>query len=140
MKSTLNCLALALLLTSCATTPPESPEQHLAGYPESCLVLSATMVESLRRQGVDAETLVYRRTDVTQPGSDSGHAVTVYMYPRGKNKLWTHDQLGSFRTRAYRGDAPGIARQAEMVRGRTWSRVTYAEFLDRIQDDAPTAK
>lgn len=124
-----------LLLTSCATVPPDSPEQRLAAYPEPCLALSATMVESLRRQGVDAETVIYRMTDVTKPGSDAGHAVTAFMYPRGKNRLWTHDQQGSYRVRAYRNDPVGIARQAELVRGRTWNRITYAEFLHRITPD-----
>ena len=126
---------LPLLLTSCATVPPESPEQRLAGYPETCLALSATMVESLTRQGIDAETVIYRMTDVTKPGSDYGHAVTVYMYPRGANKLWTHDQLGSFRVRAYRNDPAGIAKQAEIVRRRTWNRITSAQFLNQIPDE-----
>lgn len=124
-----------LLLASCATTPPDSPEQRLAGYPETCLALSATMVESLTRQGVDAETLVYRMVDITKPGSDAGHAVTVYMHPRGQNKLWTHDQLGSYRVRAYRKDPAGIAKQSEIVRGRTWNRITQAQFLNQIPND-----
>lgn len=124
-----------LLLASCATTPPESPEQRLAAYPETCLALSATMVESLTRQGIDAETLVYRMVDVTKPGSDAGHAITAYMYPRGKNKLWAHDQLGSYHVRAYRNDPAGIAKQAEIVRGRTWNRITQAQFLNKIPDD-----
>ena len=124
-----------LALVSCATTPPDSPEQRLAGYPETCLALSATMVESLTRQGIDAETLVYRMTDVTRPGSDAGHAVTVYMHPRGQNKLWTHDQLGSFRARAFRDNPLQIAKQAEYARGRTWHRITSAQFLKDLPDD-----
>lgn len=124
-----------LILASCATVPPDSPEQRLAGYPETCLALSATMVESLTRQGIDAETVIYRMTDVTRPDSDAGHAITAYMYPRGKNKLWTHDQLGSYRVRAYRNDPEGIAKQAEIVRGRTWNRITQAQFLNQIPDN-----
>ena len=73
--------------------------------------------------------------EVTNPGSDAGHAVTVYMHPRGQNKLWTHDQLGSYRVRAYRNDPVGIAKQAEIVRGRTWNRIKSAQFLNQIHDD-----
>jgi hypothetical protein len=52
----------------------------------------------------------------------------AYIYPKGKNKLWTYDFLGSYRTRAYIDNPVALAQQAQYVRG-NYNKITFAEYV-----------
>jgi len=62
-------------------------------------------------------------------GKIAGHAVTVYLFAPGENKLWAYDFEGSTRVRAFIDNPTQIATQAEIARGRN-TRVVFAEFLN----------
>jgi len=108
-------LILALLgSTGCAVTP-QSPEPWMARERNACLPTAIAMSQGLKRQGITAKVVRY---SYQRQGRPVGHAITAYLYPPGKNQLYTYDYEGSWRTRAYWGDDAGIARAAESLRGR----------------------
>lgn len=123
---------VAVALASCSW--PANPQEAAAKAPNSCLVLAATMREHLRAQGIWAEVVGYQWRDRTHPARTGGHAICAYFYPVGKNQLWSYDAASSYRCRAWRDDAMGIARSAEAERGRTWIEVTEAAFIRDLPD------
>ena len=58
----------------------------------------------------------------------NGHAIVVYMYPKGQNKLWTYDFWGSYRVRAFKDNPLQIAKEAVRVRYEDRD-VYFAEFI-----------
>ena len=94
---------------------PTNPEQWMARERNACLPTAIAMAEGLKRQGIQARVLVY---SYKINNRTVGHAVTAYLYPTGKNALYTYDYEGSWRTRAYWDDATGIATAAERLRSR----------------------
>lgn len=54
--------------------------------------------------------------------------MTAYLYPAGKNQLWTYDWMGSYKTIAYKDNPLQVATYAHRVRGNT-SPVIFAEYL-----------
>ena len=94
---------------------PTNPEQWMARERNACLPTAIAMAEGLKRQGIQARVLVY---SYKINNRTVGHAVTAYLYPAGKNALYTYDYEGSWRTRAYWDDATGIATAAERLRSR----------------------
>lgn len=111
MKS-LAILTLAFLVASAG---PTNPEQWMTRERNACLPTAIAMAEGLKRQGIQARVLVY---SYQAKNRTVGHAVTAYLYPAGKNILYTYDFEGSWRTRAYWDDAIGIATAAERLRSR----------------------
>jgi hypothetical protein len=91
----------------------------------ACLPTAIAMAEGLKRQGIQARVVRYSY----QPeGRQVGHAITAYLYPPGKNQLYTYDYEGSWRTRAYFDDATSIAQAAERLRSRFYD-ISSADFL-----------
>ena len=119
---------IALVLVACAPSNPRSPEWWMEGKPSACLPTAIAFKEGLKNQAVWSEVLLYEYADPVS-GKTLGHAVTAYMYPVGKNQLWTYDHEGSTRIRAYITDIEEIAQQTENMRGRPHHRITKAEFL-----------
>ena len=116
---------VAIILASCA---PSNPERWMEGKPSACLPTAIAFKEGLKNQAVWSEVLLYEYADPIS-GKTLGHAVTAYMYPVGKNQLWTYDHEGSTRIRAFITDIEEIAQQTENMRGRPHHRVIKAEFL-----------
>jgi hypothetical protein len=106
-------LLFSLLLVGCAG--PTNPEAWMACERNACLPTAVSMAEGLKRQGIQARVLIY---SYRANGRQAGHALTAYLYPPGKNTLWTYDYEGSWQTRAYWGDPAGIATAAEQLRSR----------------------
>lgn len=106
-------LFFSLLLVGCAG--PANPEAWMTRERNACLPTAIAMAEGLKRQGIQARVLIY---SYRANGRQAGHALTAYLYPRGKNTLWTYDYEGSWRTRAYWEDPVGIATAAEQLRSR----------------------
>ena len=116
-------LISCLLLTACATNPPAPEPEFAAKYGNACLPEAIVMAQSLRKYNIHARVLgIYTQ--------DWGHAVCVYLYPPGENKLWAWDShWKSLRVRAWTDDPESIARN--------WLASTHfgtplkrAEFLD----------
>jgi hypothetical protein len=93
----------------------------------ACLPTAIAFKQGLNRQDVWAEVLIYHFNH-TKTKKQSGHAIVVYMYPSGKNQLWTYDLWGSYRTRAFKTDALDIAKKAVSARNED-KDVTFAYFL-----------
>ena len=117
-------ISLALALAGCA---PTNPEKWMERQANACLPAAIAFKQGLRRQDVWADVFAYRFRDPAD-GRGRGHAMVAYLYPPGKNQLWTYDAEGSFRVRAYKDDLPAIAREANAARG--WGSATWgAEWV-----------
>ncbi|MEI6278294.1 MAG: hypothetical protein WCQ16_02780 [Verrucomicrobiae bacterium] len=115
-------LLLALLLTGCGTAPVREPA-FSGWHKNACVPEAAAMVQGLNAAGIQSRVLL-----IYTPAWN--HAVAVYLYPAGANRLWVWDEnWKSVRVRAW-WDAPaGIARAWLAETGRT-ATVTSADFLE----------
>ena len=107
--------ALLIVLALAACTP-SNPEKWMEREINACLPTAIAFRQGLKRQDVWAEVFSYRYRDAIE-NKLHGHAMTAYLYPPGANKLWTYDNAGSWRVRAYTNDVVSIAREANSVRG-----------------------
>lgn len=92
----------------------------------ACVPTAIAFREGLRRYNVWSEVVISRWTDSF--GKRRGHAYTAYLYPPGANQLWTYDNMGSWRTRAYTNAPFGVAFEANRLRGIGTSNLT-GEYL-----------
>jgi hypothetical protein len=116
-------LAASLLLAACATRPPAPEPEFAMRYGNACLPEAASMAQSLRAHGITARVL-----GIYTPSW--GHAVTVYFYPPGKNKMWAWDSYWkSLRVRAWADDADSVARNW-LTHTHPGTPLTRAEFLE----------
>lgn len=111
-------LIVCVCLTGCITNPPVDRKDVVPfKYGNDCLPQAIIMTEALKTKGVEAHVLSIF-TDKW------GHAVCVYMYPKGQNQLWAWDRFWkSMRIRAWKDDPMGIAKQ--------WLKLTLSE--DQLQ-------
>jgi hypothetical protein len=116
----------SVLLISCST--PQNPESWMEQQKNACLPTAIAFKKGLDRQSIWSEVLRYEYTDLNT-NKKSGHAIVAYMYPTGKNQLWTYDYLGSYRIRAYKDDPIQVARESIFVRGNRNHNVYFAEYL-----------
>ena len=116
-------LLLALLVAGCTANPPANTPPWVGKYKNACLPEAIVMTQGLRANGIQAKVLVIY-TDKW------GHAVCVYMYPTGKNRLWVWDShWKSVQIRAYFDDPNDIAR-AWMRWTMTDAKLNYAVFQE----------
>jgi hypothetical protein len=126
MKRILLSLMGCIIFTSCTSTP-KNPESWMELQKNACLPTAISFREGLKKYNVWSEVIVYHWLD-TKKNKLNGHAIVAYMYPTGKNQLWTYDYWGSYRIRAFKDDPVDIAQKA--VNARQEDRyVSYAEFL-----------
>lgn len=97
-----------MLLAACVSTP-SNPEAWMEREINACLPTAIAFRQGLQRQNIWSEVLLVTWHDGKKP---RGHAFTAYLYPPGKNQLWTYDSWGSYRIRAYTNDPVGIARKS----------------------------
>lgn len=119
-------LGFLFLLSSCQTTPT-NPEPWMEMKKNACLPTAIAFKEGLNKYGVWSEVVIYNWYD-SKAKKVKGHAITAYMYPKGKNQLWTYDYWGSYRVRAYKNDPVDIAQKATNARSEN-RYVTSAYFL-----------
>jgi hypothetical protein len=119
-------LLFCLIAIGCQT--PTNPEAWMEQQKNACLPTAIAFKKGLDRQGVWSEVLRYEYTNLDN-NKKSGHAMVAYMYPSGKNQLWTYDYLGSYRIRAYKDNPLQIARESVFVRGNWNHKVYFAEYL-----------
>jgi hypothetical protein len=95
---------LALLLAACTSKPPVDAPPWVGRYKNACLPEAISMAQGLEREGIQARVLSIHT-------ADWGHAVCVYLYPSGKNRLWVWDShWKSVRLRAWWDSPESIAR------------------------------
>ena len=125
MRKTILLIAIACL-TACSTTP-SNPESWMETKRNACLPTAIAFREGLKKYNVWSEVVTYSWID-KKTQKPKGHAIVAYMYPIGKNQLWTYDFWGSYRVRAYKDNPLQIAKEAVTVRLEDRD-VYYAEFL-----------
>lgn len=119
----------ALLLfgfTGCETLPVNS-EKWMERQMNACLPTAISFKEGLNKHNIWSEVVRYSYKD--KKNKWKGHAIVAYLYPPGKNQMWTYDYEGSWKTRAWIDNPKMIAQQAENLRGRWENQVEFAEFL-----------
>lgn len=101
------------LLVGCVTNPPYVEKKLKFKYGNDCLPQAILMTQSLKEKNIDAKVLLIHT-------KNWGHAICVYMYPKGKNKMWGWDRFWkSMRLRAWKDDPTSVANE--------WLRVTLSE-------------
>jgi len=108
-------LILFLAIAGCDTIPT-NPEFWMEREVNACLPTDIIFKQSLKKYGIWSEVFRYSWNDKVT-GKLKGHAMVAYLYPPGKNQLWTYDAAGSWRTYGYTNNVQGIAQNAHNVRG-----------------------
>jgi hypothetical protein len=93
----------------------------------ACLPTAIIFKQSLNKYGVWSEVFRYSWID-NQTKKLRGHAMVAYMYPKGKNQLWTYDSLGSYRIRAYKDNVTAVAQISHNTRGNP-EKIFNAEYI-----------
>ena len=111
-KSTL--ILICIFLISCASNPQLENKLKFK-YDNDCLPQAIIMTESLKEKNIDAKVLrIYT--------NKWGHAICVYMYPKGQNKLWGWDRFWkSMRLRAWVNNPYSVAE--------VWMEVTMSKDI-----------
>jgi hypothetical protein len=122
----INILFFLCSLSACSTIP-SNEQSWMEREKNACLPTAIAFREGLQKYEVWSEVVIYRWID-KKTNKDKGHAIVAYMYPKGKNQLWTYDFWGSYRVRAFKDDPLQIAREAARVRHEDRD-VYFAEFL-----------
>lgn len=123
----LNLLLILLLAFTGCTSVPKNPEAEAEKQINACLPNAIIMAQALRRQDVWAKVLIVKWN---REGKINGHAYTIYLYPPGKNQLWSYDRdWGSMRVRALKNDPRSVALHANNLRNLYWP-LTQAYYLD----------
>lgn len=120
---TILAIAVIVVAAGCVTTPPVEQDGWIGRYGNACLPEAIAMAQGLREKQIFAKVLRIS----TQ---EWNHAVCIYLYPPGANKLWVWDSHWmSLRVRAWTDDPVSIAK--------AWLRITHpftdyqsAEFHD----------
>ena len=116
-------LLLAFFVAGCASTPPADTPPWVGKYKNACLPEAIVMTQGLKKHGIQAKVLTIY-TDKW------GHAVCVYLYPTGQNKMWVWDSYWkSVNIRAYFNDPNDIAK-AWMRWTLTDATLNHAVFVE----------
>lgn len=108
-------IIITFCLASCVSTP-QNPEAWMERQINACLPTAIAFKESLKKYNVWADVFSYKYYE-RGTSKPKGHAMVAYLYPSGKNQLWTYDSWGSWRTRAMTNDVKAIAQYAHTIRG-----------------------
>lgn len=114
-------VSIAILLTSCVS-PPISTPPWIGKYKNACLPEAIAMSAGLQAHGIQSRVLRIQ----TRKWS---HAVCVYMFPTGQNKMWVWDShWKSVNVRAWYNQPDSIARA--WLDKTSFEPLVVAEFLD----------
>ena len=92
-----------MVLVGCYTPPPVAQPAIIGKYPNACLPEAITMTEALDKASIKAKVVIFKTPY-------RSHAICVYMYPTGANRMWGWDSTEmSNRIRAYWDDDRSIA-------------------------------
>lgn len=118
-------LIVFIFLTGCVTHP-KNPEYWIEKEINACMPTAIIFKQSLRKYDIWSEVFRYSYKDKT--GKFRGHAMVAYLYPPGKNQLWTYDSMGSTRIRAYTNNILDIAQKSHYARN-WYDKVLYTEYV-----------
>ena len=97
-------IVAALSLVGCGGEPPIKPAPWVGKYGNACLPEAIAMTKGLQAHGIQAKVLRVQTAKWS-------HAVCVYLYPPGQNKLWVWDShWKSVNIRAWYADPSSVAR------------------------------
>lgn len=116
---------LALLFLAGCQTTPTNPEFWMEKEINACLPTAIIFKQSLRKYDIWSEVFRYEWKEGDRL---RGHAMVAYLYPPGKNQLWTYDDMGSYRTFGFTNNVMQIASYASRARGNT-NKVLKAEWI-----------
>lgn len=119
-------ILICFLLVSCQTVPT-NPEFWMEKEINACLPTAIIFKQSLNKYKIWSEVFRYSWKD-KNTGKLKGHAMVAYLYPPGKNQLFTYDAMGSYRTYAYTNNIENIAQYAHNIRGNQ-DKVFYVEWV-----------
>jgi len=108
-------------------TTPLNPESWMIKESNACLPIAIAFTECLRKYNVWCQILAVTYFDV-KDGKMRGHSFVIFVYPIGKDTLWTYDSYGSYRVIADKNDPKSIAKQAFSIRNQN-RVVINAEYL-----------
>lgn len=115
-------LAAALLLSACSAPPAKGPE-YAGRYNNACLPEAIGMVQGLKGAGIQGKVLTVRTPSW-------GHALAVYLYPPGQNRLWCWDsRWKSIEVKAFYSNPDQVA-AGWMRRTAHSESVLAADFLE----------
>jgi hypothetical protein len=77
-------LLLIITLSACTSKPPIGNPPWIGKYKNACLPEAIVMTEGLLNSGIQAKVMSIHT-------EKWGHAVCVYLYPTGHNRLWVWD-------------------------------------------------
>lgn len=114
-------ITILIFLASCTTNPPAQGLQFKFG--NDCLPQAIVMVEGLRSKNIEADVLILK-TPIW------AHAISVYFYPKGQNRMWGWDHFNqSVRIRAFRDDPKAVATDWLKKTHQKNTTVEFAEYL-----------
>jgi len=116
-------LAITILALSGCALPP-APEPEFSGrYKNACLPEAIAMTQALKKSDIQARVLRIST-------KDWGHAVCVYLYPTGANRLYVWDSYWkSVNLRAWFDNPVSIA-NAWLKYAHPDAQLINASFLD----------
>jgi hypothetical protein len=120
-------ILLSLLIVSCQYNP-SNPEFWMEKELNACLPTAIIFKQSLKKYDIWSEVFKYSWKD-SNTGRLKGHAMVAYLYPPGKNQLWTYDHEGSTRVRALTNNIFQIAQISHTIRGNS-EKILEASWVD----------
>ncbi len=113
-----------VFLTSCAAQPPVKEPAWAAEHRNACVPEAASMASGLHEAGIEGKVLL-----IYTPAWN--HAVCVFLYPGGRNRLWVWDaNWKSIEVRAFYDSPAQIARAWLAATNRGSTTITSARFLE----------
>lgn len=108
-------LAIVIVALAGCASPPVNEPSFAGRYKNACLPEAIAMAQGLREKSIQTRVLRIQT-------KDWGHAVTVYLYPTGANRLYVWDSYWkSINLRAWYNDPTGIAN--------AWLNYTHPKIL-----------
>lgn len=116
------CLIVALFLAGCSSNPPIPAAPWVGKYGNACLPEAVAMTAGLQAHGVQAKVLRVQTARWS-------HAVCVYLYPPGQNRLWVWDSYWkSVNVRAWYADPSSVA--WAWLNSTSGERLAVAEYME----------
>ena len=116
-------ILLVLLLSGCNSLPVKAPS-IVGKYNNACLPEAIEMSSSLQKSDIISQVVIFK-TDQRQ------HAICVYMYPPGKNKIWGWDSYyGSHQLKAWWNDPVSESKSWLFYNGGTYEQFISAETVN----------
>jgi len=96
---------ILIAIAGCTSSPPIDQPEFVGKYKNACLPEAIAMTQALKQSGIQAKVLIVNTPKFS-------HALTCYLYPVGKNKLWVWDSYWkSMNLRAWWDNSDSVAKE-----------------------------